>query len=125
MIDTKRTIPADQADAGSVLAEDVRDRSGRLLLSAGIPLKDKHLRVLKTWGVTQVAIWHDAPASATDDRLPSTATPPLIDEKTYRQAEAVMQNAFRHCDLKQAVMQTLFELATRRLASIILLKAPS
>ncbi|MGM0678080.1 MAG: hypothetical protein ACQETW_11825 [Pseudomonadota bacterium] len=125
MIDTKRTIPADQADAGTVLAEDVRDRSGRLLLSAGIPLKDKHLRVLKTWGVTQVAIWQDAPPSATDDCLPSTAPPPPIDEQSYHQAEAVMRNAFRHCDLEKAVMHTLFDLATRRLASMIQLKAQS
>lgn len=125
MIDTKRTIPADEADAGSVLAEDVRDRSGRLLLSAGIPLKDKHLRVLKTWGVTQVAIWQEAPASATDSTLPSREAPPPIDETAYQQAEAVMLNAFRHCDLQQSVMQTLFDLATRRLASSIQLKGHS
>ncbi|TVQ74814.1 MAG: hypothetical protein EA372_01305 [Chromatiaceae bacterium] len=125
MIDTKRTIPADQADAGSVLAEDVRDRSGRLLLSAGIPLKDKHLRVLKTWGVTQVAIWQEAPASATDNTQPSREVPPPIDKTAYQQAEAVMLNAFRHCDLQQSVMHTLFDLATRRLASAIQLKSQS
>ncbi|ANB03904.1 hypothetical protein ECTOBSL9_2703 [Ectothiorhodospira sp. BSL-9] len=121
----KRTIPADQADAGSVLAEDVRDRSGRLLLSAGIPLKDKHLRVLKTWGVAQVAIWQEAPASATDNSQPSREPPPPVDEKAYQQAEAVMLNAFRHCDLRQSVMHTLFDLATRRLASAIQLKSQS
>ena len=37
---------------GRVLAADVHDINGRLLLSKGQVIAAKHLRVLKIWGVT-------------------------------------------------------------------------
>ena len=39
-----------------LLAEDVKDISSRLLLSKGQQIHQKHIRILKIWGVTEVSI---------------------------------------------------------------------
>lgn len=39
-----------------VLAADVHDRTGRLLLGAGVELDRKRIVILMTWGVTEADI---------------------------------------------------------------------
>lgn len=41
---------------GAVLAADVVDRSGRVLLRSGSTIEDRHLRILVMWGVTEVDV---------------------------------------------------------------------
>ncbi len=41
---------------GMVLAQDVHDCNGRFLLSKGLNLSEKHLRILKIWGVSELAV---------------------------------------------------------------------
>jgi HD-like signal output (HDOD) protein len=41
---------------GMVLAEDVRDTKGRLLLMKGKPVETEHVRIFKMWGIPQVEI---------------------------------------------------------------------
>ncbi|MCG5510185.1 hypothetical protein [Ectothiorhodospira lacustris] len=119
-MDGKINIPADRATPGAVLAEDVRDRSGRLLLSAGLPLRDKHIRVLKTWGVNEVAIWTDreVPLMHTESSatVPSLRDSSDISETSWTQAKSIMSTAFMHADLASPVMDTLFKVSTARLA---------
>ena len=59
-----RIAPTAELRAGMTLAAPVHDRSGRLLIPAGMTLQDKHLRVLRAWGVSEVRIQDgDPPAT--------------------------------------------------------------
>jgi len=49
-------IYTDNLAPGMTLGADVRDRSGRLLLGSGTELSERHLYILKTWGVVEVDI---------------------------------------------------------------------
>lgn len=51
-----RILQLPQLQPGMTLAEDVRSKTGRLLIAKGILLNDQHLRVLKTWGIEQASI---------------------------------------------------------------------
>lgn len=52
-------VSVDDAQAGMVLATDVTDRRGRLLIPAGRELDPKHLQALKMWGIPQVEVEGD------------------------------------------------------------------
>jgi len=41
---------------GMVLAEPVHNFQGMLLLDAGATLTGKHIRILKSWGVTKISV---------------------------------------------------------------------
>lgn len=45
-----------EIDAGMVLADDLRSPNGRMILPKGSVIQDKHLRIFKTWGVTEADI---------------------------------------------------------------------
>ena len=49
-------ISIEKALPGMILAEGVRNVHGALLLSSGISLTDKHLRILKTWGAKEIFV---------------------------------------------------------------------
>jgi hypothetical protein len=49
-------VTLDQAQVGMVLASDVRDRRGRLLMPAGRELTAKHVEAFRMWGVVSVEI---------------------------------------------------------------------
>ncbi|HYC30770.1 MAG TPA: hypothetical protein VEB59_00700 [Gemmatimonadales bacterium] len=74
---------------GMVLAADLREPGGRLLLPANTSLTDRHLRYFQMWGVERVEIVGDEPASS--------APPP--DPAAVAEAEAAAAAHFRHVDL--------------------------
>ncbi len=64
-------VRIDRLQPGMVLDDDVRDQSGRMLLRSGVELAEKHLTVLKAWGVTEVMVVGDV--GETDAALPGGA----------------------------------------------------
>ncbi|NTW99914.1 MAG: hypothetical protein HGB35_08325, partial [Geobacteraceae bacterium] len=62
-------IAIENIETGMVLASDVRDRSGRMLLGSGVELTQKHLVVFRTWGVLEADI--AGQGSETADQMPS------------------------------------------------------
>ena len=46
----------DDLEPGMVLSKDIKDRTGRTLLKADMALQEKHLKILKTWGISAVEI---------------------------------------------------------------------
>ena len=50
------TINLDNVKPGMVLAKEARDMNGRILLAAGTELTEKHLRVFRIWGVSEVDV---------------------------------------------------------------------
>ena len=49
-------ININKLEPGMVLADEVRDLSGKLLLGKGKTIQPDHFRVFKIWGVTEVNI---------------------------------------------------------------------
>jgi hypothetical protein len=84
-----------------VLAADIVDGIGRLLLPGGTVLSDKHLRYCQMWGVTDAEIVGDQPVEDSD-----TVT---IDPAALASAEADVRPAFRHCDLSHPVVEAVFK----------------
>jgi hypothetical protein len=52
-------IDVSQAQAGMVLAADILDKRGRVLIPTGAELKEKHLGALPAWGVTRIEVEGD------------------------------------------------------------------
>ncbi|WP_282002090.1 hypothetical protein [Geotalea uraniireducens] len=103
-------VPIDQLAAGMVLANDVRDRTGRLLLGTGAALADKHLYIFRTWGVVEADI------AGSDDTARDAALPAALDPLALSAAEADLLPLFRHADLNQPAMRELLRLAVERKA---------
>lgn len=103
-------VPIDQLTAGMVLAHDVHDRTGRLLLGAGTELADKHLYIFRTWGVVEADI------AGSDGADSAPALPAELDPLALSAAEAELLPLFRHADLNQPAMRELLRLAVERKA---------
>ncbi len=50
------TIEIEGLKPGMILGEDIRDGNGRLILGKGLPVREKHLRIFRIWGVNRVRI---------------------------------------------------------------------
>ncbi len=49
-------VNVDDLKAGMLLASDLKDAKGRFLLGRGVPIEDKHIRIMKIWGITAADI---------------------------------------------------------------------
>ena len=56
-------VSTEKLQAGMLLGSDVKDLSGRMLLKSGTEIQEKHLKVLRTWGVMGVDVEGDIGAS--------------------------------------------------------------
>ena len=94
--------PTSKLESGMVLAGEVRDISGRLLLAEGEVLQQTHIRVLKMWGVSEVNIVGevDIPASPDAD----------IDPDVWKETKDHTALIFRHVDLDHPALGILFDL---------------
>ncbi len=92
---------------GMVLASEVTDKSGRLLLGAGGVLEDKHLRIFRTWGVAEADI--DGVAAAESSVMPDNITLEQLE-----QAKARLLPLYCHTDIEHPAICELFRLAVMR-----------
>jgi hypothetical protein len=49
-------VYTDKIKPGMVVAEEVRDVNGRLLLARGNSIQPSHMRIFKIWGITEVKV---------------------------------------------------------------------
>lgn len=93
-----------------VLADDVEDRRGRLLLPSGVTLQDKHVRSFRMWGITHVSVDVDADGIEGQDRLEPWA---------MEAAEAELQELFRNAGVDHSFLQQLYDFCRGRRATAI------
>ena len=68
-------VSVDDLTAGMVIAEEMRDQQGRLLMPAGTELTERHLRAFQLWGIMTVRVlgraeWkRSAPLELTPEQL--------------------------------------------------------
>lgn len=88
-----------------VLTADVHDRSGRLLLGAGVELQPKHLVIFRTWGVSEVSVDSDCP-----DRTSVTAFDDIAPDVVAAMEES-LKPRFCHADLSHPAIRELLRLS--------------
>jgi HD-like signal output (HDOD) protein len=97
------TVYTDKIKPGMVVAEEVRDVNGRLLLGKRNSIQPSHMRIFKIWGITEVKIQgevgiKDAPVQHIEPELLEK-----IREKT--------QHIFSHVDLEHPALKEIFRLS--------------
>jgi HD-like signal output (HDOD) protein len=88
---------------GMVLADEVRDLSGRLLLGKGKTVQPEHLRVFKIWGVTEINVYGD-----NGDKEKSK---PNFDPEQIEKIKERTQQVFSHTDLDHPAIKEIFRLS--------------
>ncbi len=110
-----RRISIQEVRSGQTLASAVHDRSGRLLIPAGMVLQDKQLRVLQSWGISAIEIVDETDASANDPNDSSASASAnaevAVTPEMEKQADAILTERFRHADSSQHPMDGIYQLA--------------
>jgi len=97
------TVYTNKIKPGMVLAEEVRDVNGRLLLGKGGGIQPSHLRIFKIWGITEVNIVGEV---GLNDRPEAHIHPELIENirnKTMKK--------FSRVDLDHPALKEIFRLS--------------
>ena len=100
-------LPMDRLEVGMVLANDVMDRNGRLLLGAGAELTQKHLTIFRTWGVIEADI-------AGIDYAEDEPLPAEVDPAALAAAEEALLPLFSHAGVDHPALRELLRLAALR-----------
>jgi len=97
--------------AGQVAASEVKDRSGRILLSAGTEFTDKTIKMIKSWGVVEVEIVGNVAEPEFGSEIPE------IDPEQLHLIELELAQRFRFLNRSHPFINELFEICLRREAS--------
>jgi len=112
MSDTAVRVNFDDLVPGMVLAEAAVHMNGRVLLSAGACLTEKHLKIFKTWGVTEAYI------NGGSQEIVYQATAHL-DAALVTQAEDEMKKKFIHMNIESDVVNELYRVSVREYAEFL------
>jgi len=101
-------LAAENAQVGMVLAHEVVDARGRLLIPSGKELTERHVGALGMWGITHIEIQGDA------------EKPPLeIDAEALAEADAEVEERFMTAGPVSEFLTALREEAVKRTAQRI------
>ena len=98
-------VPTDKLKPGKILAQEVRDISGRLLLARGNEIGDNHIRIFKIWGVSEVTV--EGPAQGNEKFDPE------FNPEIFEQVIETAKTLFRHADLDHPVIKKIFNLSVQ------------
>lgn len=98
-------LDIDSLTPGMKVGKDVIEASGQVLLRSGTEITEKHLRVLRSWGIQQVEIEGPKPPDS-EDALLARATPEMLDR-----AQASVGERFHHTDPVHPAIAELRRLA--------------
>jgi hypothetical protein len=101
-------VSIENIETGMVLAGDVHDRSGRMLLGAGAELTQKHLVIFRTWGVLEADIAGHG-SDEDSDKIPAD-----VDPLELAAAEQALAPLFRHSNREHPAIAELMRLAALR-----------
>ncbi len=102
-------INLEDIEAGMILDRDIVNRNGLVLLKAADQITEKHLRILKMWGITEADI-KGIEKEAILDRAAAEIDPRLLEEATTKS-----QEIFRHTDREHPFIKELLRLVTLHL----------
>ncbi len=85
-----------------ILAKDVQDTNGRVLLRGGMALTERHIRIMKTWGVVDADI-KDTSSQEAEDKSMAQLDPALL-----KKAEVKADQLFQRSNLNHPVVHELY-----------------
>lgn len=106
-------VHIDNLTAGMVLARNVCDRSGRLLLPAGAELTAKHFGIFRMWGVLEAEIVGDSPAGEDNEAAANLE----LDPAALAKAREEIERLFVHNDFEHPAIKELMRLCVDRRAA--------
>jgi HD-like signal output (HDOD) protein len=98
-------VQTDKLRPGLILAEEVRDINGRLLLASGNEIGSNHIRIFKIWGVPEVIVAGNGRQTKEDD--------PAVNPERVEQVQEEVKTLFRHCDLTHPAIKEIYRLAVQ------------
>ncbi len=87
--------------SGMVPVEDIKDRTGRVILNAGTKISSHHIKTLKAWGITEVLISDD---SKTEEDISIEE----VEISAKGQLKKEMIRLFRFTDARHPFIKELF-----------------
>jgi HD-like signal output (HDOD) protein len=102
-LDKMGIVPINKLIPGMLLAEQVKDVNGRLILAKDKKIHSSHIRKFKIWGITEVNISGGVPLK---DKPRSQNNSEII-EKTNEKVKYI----FSHIDLEHPVAKEIFRLS--------------
>lgn len=103
-------INLDYLRPGMILNSDVKDINGHLLLTSKTEITEKHLHVLRAWGITEVDV-----KGITKEDVETMITRD-IDPVVLERAEDELSRIFRHTDRLHPAMKEIFRFCAIRKA---------
>jgi len=107
MSNTEVRVNLEDLVPGMVLAEDAMHMNGRVLLSAGSCLTERHIKIFKTWGLMEAYI------RGGGDKQPGNKALGNIDPEIVQQATAAVMPYFDHMDRDSEIIAELFKICVR------------
>lgn len=101
-------LAVDDLVPGIPVVEDVYDQQGRLLMSAGTELTERHLRACQLWGITMIRVRAEG--------LPGEAVAAGPTPEQLAVAESEARQHFRNTDQTHPLVVELFRLCVSRAA---------
>ena len=106
-------ISIDNLQPGMVLGRNVCDRSGRTLLPEGAELSERHLAILRMWGVMEAEILGDE--LGVDEEPPAASEE--MDPALLAEAREEVERIFVHNDPSHPAVRELMRLCVLRRAA--------
>ena len=99
----------DKLSEGMVLADDLYTKQGRFIIAKGATLQQQHLKILKSWGITEVDIVDESYSE-------KPAADQTIAPEHYDKATEFLNGLFGSFDLQHPLIEELFRLSRTRTA---------
>ena len=103
-------INLEHIESGMILCKDITNRNGLVLLRGGQEITEKHLKILRMWGIAEADI-----QDVDKEEIMNKATAE-IDPRILEEAKIKANEIFRHTDHEHPFIQELFRLVTLDLA---------
>lgn len=101
--------------AGMVLASHARDTNGRLLLTVGEAITEKHIRTFKAWGIVEF----DIKDSVDEENVPDEEGVGVSAEQAPSEVKEEVDDLFRYSNKQHPAIKELIELCiSRKMASL-------
>jgi len=101
-------INLEDIQVNMVLAKDIKDRSGRVLLAGGSRINEKHLKVCRMWGITEADI-----QGMEKDEIAANIVAQL-DPGLFQESEHTIRERFLNANMDHSFNKELFRLVTIR-----------
>jgi HD-like signal output (HDOD) protein len=95
---------------GMVLSDNLVDTTGRCLLTQGTVIQNKHIHIMKSWGITEAEV------DGVNQGKAASSAMAQIDSEIIKKCEDYITPFFRHTNQEHEVMQEIRRLSILHLA---------